>query len=144
MGKLTSLWNSIAGVTEVEEAIIDAICATVLFDDEITDDELGYAIGFVEGMTDIDERKAASLVDAGFERVRGMDVDDVITHIVRRLPKREQRHVAFLASVGASHVGGGFFSWGEEDFLAALADEMGLTQDEMERLEKKADDLLEH
>ena len=140
---LSSLWNSISGPSKVEEAIIDAICAVVLFDDELTDGESNYTIGFVEEMMGIDRAHAVQFVDAGLARVRGKNIKEVLKTIAERLPEKEQRHVAVLAVIGASRIDSGFHSWGEADFLHTMAETLGLSQAEFQKLEERAEEELQ-
>jgi len=138
MSILSSLWTSVAGPSQVEEAIIDAICATVLFDDKITRNESGFAIGFVQELLAVDAERSATFVNESLERMRARDVDDIFTSLCHKLPTREDRNLALLAALGASRVDVMDQRWGESDFTHAMAEAFGLSEDDLNSLRARA------
>ncbi len=143
MGFFSSLWDSLAGPDDVQSAVIEAVAATIFFDGEVSDEERGYAIGFVASMMEVDDAEADRYMEEGIGRIQGRDFDDILRSIAERLPEFSQRRMAFLASVGASRAEGGFFSWGEEELLDAMANHFGFSDDEREMITEQAEQIMD-
>ncbi len=135
MGFLSDMWEQVDGPDEVQEAIIDAVCVSVAFDDEISDAEEEYVVGFImEFMQIDDEEEALDYFRDGLNRIQDQVFEDIVDDIAERLPEVEQREIAFLAAVGASRSDSGIFSWGEEELLDAMADAFDFSDEERDQI----------
>ena len=120
MSFLSDVWGDIAGPGEVDEAIIEAVCAAIIADSEVTDQEIGYAIGFVESLLGTDEGRASELVDKAIARVQGRDIAGLLADISTRLGDDHHREGAFVVVFAAMCVDG-FVSYDEETLLQSMA-----------------------
>jgi tellurite resistance protein len=143
MGILSSLWNSVSGPEEVEEAFIDAICAAILFDAEIASDELSFAVEFVAAMMEIDPEPAAEFVDASFERIQGRDVDLIIEEIVERLDDDEEAREGAVVAAATVVAVDGHVSDDETSYVYALAEALGFDEERIQQLFAQAQELLQ-
>ncbi len=92
MGFLSDMWEQVDGPDEVQEAIIDAVCVSVAFDDEISDAEEEYVVGFImEFMQIDDEEEALDYFRDGINRIQDQVFEDIVDDIAERLPEVEQR-----------------------------------------------------
>lgn len=142
MGSISEMWSNVAGPNEVQEAVIDAVCATILFDDEVSEDEGQFAVGFVASMLGVGDDDALRFVDDGLARLAEREFGEIVDDIAARLPQMEHRKLAFLAAVGASRVDSHEFSWGEEELIDAMADVFGFSDEERAGLTEEAEQII--
>lgn len=129
MSLLSSLWDRIRGREEglsVEEAVIDSITATILFDEEVSDEELGYASGFIGSALGVKPERAEALIAESRARVEAQAQPALLATLTETLKTPEHRRMAMLCALAASHVDVGDEGLGEERFLGALAASLGM------------------
>lgn len=129
MSLLSSLWDKIRGREEglsVEEAVIDSITATILFDEEVSEEELSYASGFVESALGVKPERADALIAESRARVEAQAPEALLGVLADTLKTPEHRRMAMLCALAASHVDVGEDGLGEERFLGALAQALGM------------------
>lgn len=140
---LRQLWGNITGPSPVQEAILDAVCTAVIYDSELTDDEIAYAVEFTATMMGLGTEAAAELVDASLSRIAGREVDEVIDEIAARLQGKEEPREAALIAAAAAIASDGQTLEEEHQYVQALGQALGFQGARLEAMIAQAADVVE-
>jgi tellurite resistance protein len=143
MNFLRQLWGNIAGPSPVQEAILDAVCTAVIYDNELTDDEIAYTVEFTATMMGLGTEAAAELVDASLGRIAGRQADEVIDDIVARIGGQEEPSEAALIAAAAAIASDGEAIEEEHQYVHALGQALGFQGERLDAMIAQAAEVVE-